>query len=264
MISKIKYVVLIFLWVFVYACSADYDEAYIDSQIVVDGVLFPDEKPVIRLVQLADINDNVQLPVVDAIVSIYSNNQKYNLELSDKNIGEYSYEGTDLQISTGNYYSLEIEYFGNMIFAETIIPYPPENIELELYEYEDSLLVDTVSFINIEWDHSGDAYFYTILHCDSLNPLADNYCYYHINDEFPCYENYQFIDTAGLINENVYTVTVFSMTEEYAMYYYSYEPAGSDFGYSGNVENAYGIFTGLSSTSVVFQYFTDSLSIIGE
>lgn len=267
--KKLKYQILIFIVALISACRglSEFDEIDYpgDMQIVVECVLVPGEKPAIRLSELSDFYDTIQKPVSDASVSIYDNEKKYSLDIINENLGEYAYNGVGLEIFAGETYNLEVEYHGNILYAETIIPYPPENIKLDLVtdEYTDSLLDYTFyNYLELSWDSLDYNYYYIAIECDSLNPFADNYCNYFFNDTYPVQYSHQFFDATGLIPENTYKLNIYSMTEDYAQYYYGYELVGSDFGYSGNIENAYGIFTGISLESITFQYFTNSVSII--
>lgn len=261
MISKIKYIVLIFLLALMYACASDFDEVYIDDQIVVDGVLVPGEKAVIRLSELNELNDTTQIPIPDAIVSINFHNQRYTLDLTNENLGEYTFNGSGLEVLAGETFILEIEYYGIILSAQTTIPYPVEDVELEIFTDDlDSLGYGVVNYIDVNWNSRDNSYFYTTLECDSLNIGLGYDCNYYCSQLFPFFEEYQYIHTENLVTGNYYKLIIYSMTEEYAQYYYG----SNDFGYSGNIENGYGIFTGLSSTSITFQYFTDSVSIVGK
>ncbi len=266
MISKIRYIVLIFQLALMYACASDFDEVYFGSaQIVVDGVLIPGEQPVIRLSELNDLNDTTQIPVFDAIVSIYFHDQRYDLDLTNESLGEYTFNGSGLEVLAGEIYILEIEYYDNFLYAETNIPYPPENVELELVtdEYVDSLGVAiTYNYIDVWWGNQPESFYYAYLNCDSLNPLAENYCDLFFNSDYPFWGNYYSFDATGLIPENIYDITIYSMTEDYVQYYYPYGSVGSESGYLGNIENGYGIFTGICATNITFQYFTDSVSVV--
>jgi len=258
MIKIIKYVVFIFLLTLIYACAKDFERNYVGSQIVVSGILVPGEKPVISISELSELNDSIQSPVSNAFVSIYFDNQRYNLELSNENLGEYIYNGIDLEIFAGETYSLEIEYHENILSAQTTIPYPVEDVELGVFtDNIDSLGNGVTNYIDVNWNNHDNSYFYTTLECDNLNIDFGYDCNYYCSWLFPFFEKYQYIHTENLVPENYYMLIIYSMTEEYAHYYGSH-----DFGYSGNIENGYGIFTGINSKSISFQYFADSVAIV--
>jgi len=256
MIKKIKYT-LMFLFILLYACQEmDYSEDI--SQVVVDGVFSPQEVPVIILNQLGDIDGVNQVPVTDAHVAVYSDDKMYNFSLADGNQGAYIYSGNDLEITAGNKYQLEINYMGNVLFSEATIPYPVKDVELKvLTDSEDSLGYGVLKFISVNWKSLDNSYFYTTLECDSL---SDNDCNYFCSPDFPFFERSLYLDTEELVAGKYYKLIIYSMTEEYAQYYYG----SSDYGYTGNIENGYGIFTGINLKSISFQYLTDSVLVINK
>jgi hypothetical protein len=225
------------------------------SQVVVDGVFLPQEVPVIILNSLGDIDGVNQVPVTDARVAVYSDDKLYNFSLAEGNQGAYIYSGNDLEIIAGKNYQLEINYKGNVLFAEATIPYPVKDVELNvLTDRQDTL----AGYIDVSWNSSDNSYFYTTLGCDSL--LSGNDCSYFCSPNFPFSECNLFLDTKELVEGNYYKLTIYSMTEEYAQYCYG----SPDYGYTGNIENGYGIFTGINLKSISFQYLTNSVSVVNE
>ena len=158
---------------------------------------------------------------------------------------------------------LEVKIHDSILFSETIIPYAPKNIKLTLKNVKGiNNLQKTSKYINVQWHSDKSYYFYTILTCDTINTEYENYCDSIFNDELPYAEKQHDINASDLINGNTYTIMIYSMTEEYASYFFNSDSFGSIDEYSGNINNAYGIFTGLNSNSVTFIYLTDSLSIL--
>lgn len=254
---KFKYILIITIGI-LYSCSKmDYAGEDI-SQLVVDGVFSPQATPVIKLNLLGDTDAVNQIPVTDANVHVFSGDKVYDFDLTDAAQGTYGYKGSDFDVVAGRKYKLEIEYGGIVLYAEAVIPYPVKNLELEVFtDRLDSLGFGVQKYICTNWGSSDNSFFYATLECDSLN---DNACDFFYSSNLPFPEKYQYISTEGLIPGYYYKMIVYSMTEEYAQYYYGLPNSGD----VGNIENAYGIFTGINSKSTVFQYLSDSLVVISK
>lgn len=257
MMKKTKYI-LIFAAGLMYSCQVEFSVNEDISQVVVDGVFSPQEAPVIVLNQLGDIDGVNQVPVTDANVAVYSDDKLYHFTLGDGDQGAYIYNGNDLEIAAGNKYQLEINYMGNVLFAEATIPYPVKDIELKIFtDSEDSLGYGVLKYIGVSWNSLDNSYFYTTLECDSLS--SDD-CNCFCSPNLPFFECNLYIGTEELVSGNYYKLIIYSMTEEYAEYYYG----SPDYGYTGNIENGYGIFTGINLKSISFQYLTDSVSVVNK
>ncbi len=253
MIKKTIYIIGLLWLFFITACNKldEFSETAPEKvPIVVEGILLPEAPPVVWLSELSDtgdIEDTTYIPVNNAKVTLYHEGTPYNLTLFDNEWGEYSYEGKDLKIVSGDTYSIEVNYSEKLITAETKIPYAVKNISAVV---EPSGRGDTVSVLNISWESVDDSYFYLFLEGDT----SSSYCTY---SEYPFANTSYTIDTAGLIEGNTYYIIVYSLSPIYAQYYFGYDPLNSNYSYDTNVIDAYGIFTGMNVNFMSFEYRKD-------
>lgn len=220
--------------------------------IVVEGILLSELPPVVWLSEFSeteDIEDTTYVPVNNAKVTLYHEGTSYNLSLFDNKWGEYSYEGTDLKLIPGDTYSLEVNYMDKLITAETKIPYAVKNISAVVAPANKG---DSVAVLNISWESVDESYFYLFLEGDTTNTSA--YCKY---SEYPFANTSSTMDTTGLIEGDTYYIIVYSLSADYAQYYFGYDPLNSNYTYDSNIKDAYGIFTGLNLNYIRFQYQKD-------
>ena len=237
------------------ACEAleDFSETASEEKvpIVVEGILMPQSEPVVLLSELSEtsiVADTNYIPVNNAKVTLYYKGKAYKLSLNDTKKGKYSYQGDDLKIIAGNNYSLEVEYFDRTVSAETDIPYPVKNISVKesFFSSRDS----SSKVLNITWKSSDDSYFYLTFESDTSNISKPVYYY----SEYPFAELNFTIDASGLFEGDTYHIIIYSLQQNYAQYYFGYDPLNSNYNYESNIENGYGIFTGLNVNYVSFQY----------
>ena len=257
MMEKLKYILIVIVGV-LYSCQKmDYANENI-SPVVVNAVFSPQDMPIITLNLLGDINDINQVPITSANILVYSNDKVFNFDLADSQQGAYVYGGSDFEIVAGKEYQLEINYEGNILLASATIPYPAKDVELKVFtDTQDSLGNGIQKYLAINWNSLDNSYFYTTVECDSL---SGNDCDYFYSQDFPVFENCFYFNTGEMIRGMYYKLIIYSMTEEYAQYYYG----SPDFGDVGNIENGYGIFTGINTKDLTFQYLTDSVKVISK
>ncbi len=257
--TKTLYNILIFvIFVGFTACEAleDFSETTPEEKvpIVVEGILMPQFEPVVWLSELSgtsDVADTNYVPVNNAQVTLYYNGKAYKLSLYDAEWGEYSYQGDDLKIIAGDNYSLEVEYLDRTVSAETDIPYPVKNISVK--ENTVSTRDSSNSELYISWESSDDSYFYLTFEGDTSN-VSELACYY---SEYPFAETNFTIDASGLYEGDTYYIIIYSLQQNYAQYYFGYDPLNSNYNYESNISDGYGIFTGLNVNYISFQYQKD-------
>jgi len=249
MMKKTIYIIGIISWMILSSCNAldDFNEtAMMKVPIVVEGILMPDMQPVVWISKLSEtenINDTSYIPVNNAKVTLYYNDKPYELSLYDSEWGEYCYSDTDLIIREGEYYYLEVEYEDRIVSSETSIPYAVRNISVSV---EQASTQDSSYILNVKWDTIDDSYFYFFLGGDITN-TNESPCFY---SEYPFAENSYSINADSLTEGNTYYVYIYSLTRNYAQYYFGYDPLNSNYVYESNIEDAYGIFTGLSISGI--------------
>ncbi len=255
MIKKNIYIIGVLWLMYLSACSKldDFTEKAPEKvPIVVEGILMPEFPPAVWLSELSDtgnIDDTTFIPVNNAKVTLFYNGKAYNLSLYDSEWGEYSYQGDDLKIVAGDSYYLEVNYMDRLITAETSIPYQVKNI---------SVLVEPTSqsdsaVLNISWESVDDSYFYLFLEGDTAN-VSGSYCKY---SEYPFASTAFTLDTSGLNVGDTYYIIIYSLTNNYAQYYFGYDPLNNNYSYESNILDAYGIFTGLNVNYLSFEYQKD-------
>jgi hypothetical protein len=150
------------------------------EQVVVRAYLYANE-PVtdIQLTTTYAITseDTAGVPINDAAVSLEKNGQIYPLVSTPGDSGYYHYAGNDLEVSIGDKFKMVVEYHGEAITGETVIPTPPRNINISA----DRLVIDTSTlggFFNDTlschpWPASGQAW--NDLFCYRAQCLFRNY-----------------------------------------------------------------------------------------
>jgi hypothetical protein len=247
----------------------------IDDLLVLEGYLFQNEKvDSIHLVKSLPFatEDTVYTPVDDAQVSLLWNNQQYLLNSIGN--GYYSYFGNNLSIEEENTYSIEINYYGQIITSKTKVPKKTIIHPLE----ETTVFIDTVFIfgpsqfngteeaLEVIWDNPDNSYYYVII--ESADSTADDIIMG--NDDFPDFfsnrpsslfrfRSEPFIGDRYVINNRMLTkygihkVKIFSVNEEYANLYENRTQDSRTLSEPvTNVNNGLGIFTAFSYAEVSF------------
>ena len=256
MVKKTVYFI-VFISVFILSSCDAFEDFTIEKEekvpLVVEGILIPDIQPTICLSELSDlgdIQDTAYIPVTNAKVRLYHKGQKYNLILTDAQSGTFSYVDNSLNIVAGESYSLEIDYLDRTVSAETIVPYAVSDISLIVEPASERNAND---ILNISWEAKDDSYFYLFLESDTNN-VSEPIFYY---SEYPFAENNYLINASNLYEGDTYYLLIYSLSHDYAQYYFRYDPLNSNYVYESNVNDAYGIFTGLNINHISFVYQKD-------
>jgi len=132
---RIIYIILIFIPLMILqGCSENTDPVLSQDIIVVQAYLYANE-PVqdIRLTRTLplDVEEGVQPEAInDADVRLIKNEQVYSLEHFSGDSGYYHYTGDDLNVNAGELFRLEIEHDGTLVYAETMVPDAPDEVQL--------------------------------------------------------------------------------------------------------------------------------------
>ncbi len=130
-----KFILLIPIFIMFLACEDNSSPIISDEEfVVVWGFVFAGEQ--VDDIQLtgtlpldADSTD-IPPPINDADVSIFKDNIEYELVLSPGDSGYYHYNGDDLVLEASDLIQLHIVWNEQDIFAESIIPTPPSNVNI--------------------------------------------------------------------------------------------------------------------------------------
>ena len=132
----------IFLFCFfaavLFGCGQDNNPMATSSdQIVVRAYLYADEE--VDDIQLTstvslDADTDTAPPINDAQVTLIKNGQRFELSPSPGDSGYYHYVGSDLTVSIGDRFAIEITHQGQLITAQTVVPVALEVVTLSSAE----------------------------------------------------------------------------------------------------------------------------------
>ncbi|MEM9675307.1 MAG: DUF4249 family protein [Bacteroidota bacterium] len=267
-----KYAIGLSLLIIFSACEEVPEFQEEESAPVVQAYLYAGE-PVddVRLTELVPfVSDVEEVPVItDAEIAIISEGNRYSLSPASELEGTYRYEGEDLIIASGSTYGLEFSYQGELITAETTVPFPPEEAQISQSEISvpqiltrRDLLQIRDSFsetIDVTWDNDEGEYYYVLIENLEANPEPID-----VNNSLPR----QFSFVSEPTQENIFPlrlfvhyqqyglhrVRLFRVNEEYANLYESLEQDSRNLNEPfSNVRNGLGIFTGFAYDEVYFE-----------
>ena len=231
-----------------------------ESLLVVQAYLYAG-KPVddIRLTSTLSLSaeDSLAPTVHDADVVLWKQGNSYGLIASSGDSGYYHYPGNDLDVNSGDDFSIEILYNGQTVYAETSVPELPDNAALSsgtLYVPGDINPFDTDwdpedYSIDLTWSNEDSSLFYVDVQCVEDNPEEIStwmggigrpqgmITAPRVNDSYTM----SFRDVAFLGN---HTITLFRVNREYADLYTSRQQDSRDLNEPlSNIEGGLGVFS---------------------
>ena len=106
-----------------------------DDLVVVWGFVYANEPitdiKLTRTLPLDADSSSKFSTINDADVSVIVNQDRFKCDLAPGDSGYYQYLANDLTINTGDIISIEIEWQGQSIRGESIVPLPPRGLALE-------------------------------------------------------------------------------------------------------------------------------------
>lgn len=274
----IKYT--LYIWLFLVLCTSCGDENLNNiaaNQFVVEGFIYAGE-PIddIRIKTTFPLTEeeDVSVPINDAVVTLIKEGQRFNLVASGSD-GFYHYPGDDVSVETGDEFQLEVVHNGITANAATTVPTATTGLSLNI----DSLKVPTlplsqgrdaivmaitaflqVSRIDATWDNpDGDLYFMVV---ESVGDFIDPIFPQQVLDAL---EGFRFVSEptdgtslfllgGSLASFGQYEVTVYHINEEYAALYENRTQDSRDLNEPpSNVVNALGVFSAFNSQSAFFE-----------
>ena len=181
------------------------------------------------------------------------------------------YGNSDLIIEADKVYKLEVLYNGKTVSAETYIPLQPQSLWLSDTLIEKEKITSFVDLqnqtvndpIELNWEsESGAFYFVNVKNIEEdpepVNELFSGGAGNFQRPDFltePSTNNFYTIDAfRDLTHYGTYQVTVFRVNPEYvALYEDNTSGSGSLNEIRTNVQNGFGIFTGVNSKIVFFE-----------
>ncbi len=264
---------LIFILLLSQACTDETVEVPFTETVVVAAYLYAGE-PVtnINITRLIPFNaDSTEVFYInDAEIDIIHNDLSYRLVLSEGDSGYYHYPGEDLQVTAGELYEFQMNYYNQEIGAQTIIPDIPVDISMtsseifiepiyEFYDMRNRNLID----VDITWENDIGEYYYLLIDNIETDPYPIDV--YGILDGFVGGKNFSFITQPTQLDAyrlrgmtlqqyGTHRVKVYKVNQAYADLYESSEQDSRNLNEPlSNITNGLGIFTSFNSDDIFFE-----------
>ncbi len=203
----------------------------------------------------------------DAQVTVVVNENRFECDYAGDEIGYYQYLDNDLVINSGDKTSIEIEWQGQIITAESTVPNPPSELNLESNVMEIPNFNDFQSLLDwrfsenreiiVNWNQeSEDDWFYVVLKNLESNPTPIN-----INTNFsermreiifpPVQDNTYRIRLPLIEFLGLHEIRVYRVNREYVDLYDSREQDTRDLNEPlTNIEGGLGVYSAFNSSTV--------------
>ena len=264
----LKYILTFIVFALFSGCSFDEDPAVFDPPVI-EAFLFANE-PIddIRISKSSSLDQDTIIsdPVMDAEVSLIKNNITYPL-INFADSGYYHYPGTDLTVETGDEFTLEVRWQGQLSFGTTIVPPPPDGVSIDTIIMEIPTLGPGIGpvlaelNVNVTWENQNNLlHFVALEYTDPLETAEFIYPDFvrDVIDQFRIITE-PTTDTLFTANALVlkfygnHRVSVYRVNREYAELYTSRDQDSRDLNEPpSNIINGIGIFSAFNSRSVFF------------
>lgn len=238
-------------------------------QVVVEAFLFAGE-PVddVRLTQTVPLGEDPALaPTVnDAIVTLVRGGNRWLLSPLEEP-GTYGHPDDDLEVREGDLFRIEVEAFGRTAIGETVVPGPPEGVELDKDNLEVPELtpgsfqpgvLETLQ-ITVIWENP-DAILHFVdvegldLEAESIFPgvIREGVRRFRIRGA-PTEENFHAIGLRQLEHLGPHRAIVYRVNKEYADLYNNRVQDSRDLNEPpSNIRDGLGVFSAFSSVAREF------------
>lgn len=265
--NKFWFIPLVIAVHFLFSCDQQVQIEAID-ELSVEAYLYANEVfgglTVTRLVSLDSV-EATPAPTDLAPEIITDLGERFSLRY---NATTKRYENADLMIEADRTYRLEIPYHGEIISAETFIPIAIQNLTLsqttyimvEINDFTDLLNITPVDPLDIEWEAEEGAYYFVAFANASSDPDPINtFLPADLPPRFqrqsaPSTDPYYTIDVMREAQYfDTYWVDIYRVNPEYvALYEDNSSGTGTLNEIRTNVENGFGIFTGINRVRTSF------------
>ncbi|HUU29122.1 MAG TPA: DUF4249 family protein [archaeon] len=269
-----KYIsaIALFSFLIITACTEETPFAPESNLVVIRGYLYANA-PVTEI-QLSSTlglgsEDSVGPPISDADVKLIKDGKTYQLEPTSGRAGYYNYPGTNLPVSTGDNFRIEVAYFGRLASAETVVPPAPVGIKMSIdqlvvqdfstggFGFRRQFMSEDTSAVRVTWQNEDNSSYYVTLENVEASPEQ-------IETGMPFGRPGRIISIP--ITGDEYIVSLFSVThygrhkakvyrvnQEYVDLYSTRQQDTRDLNEPlTNVVNGLGVFTAFNSDSVFF------------
>ena len=269
------FLVCCFCALFILGCdSSDIESA--DDLAVIEAFLFVGE-PVDDILVTSTLpfnsTDTVATPINDASISLVKEGTTFALQSSGPD-GRYHYAGDDLEVEPGDQFMFIMEYLGQTITAETVVPPAPQSVELDTTIFD----VPTFNFgggggpptgggrrgfdsqLLITWDNSNDNLHYVVIQSVEENPesIFPEFIGQRLAQQFrfisePTRDNFFEVLLPLLEGIGEHEVKVYRVNQEYADLYDNRTQDSRDLNQPpDNINGALGVFSAFNSVDKIF------------
>lgn len=264
--KKIILIQTLFIFVFILSCSEDSPLVPDDSLIVVQAYLYANE-PVtdIRITHTLslDADSSNAPPINNADVYLTKQGISYVLDPSPGDSGYY--HNDSIQVSTGDEFSINIEYEDQSISGETIVPDAPVDVTISQqnmiipadFDMHDlrSGVYDSIE-IEVNWTNNDESLYYIVLDNIEDNPAQLDIGFSNFPRRFisqPVNRDNYPVRIMMITHYGRHRVKVYKINQEYADLYESRQQDSRDLNEPlTNIKNGLGIFTAFNCDSVFF------------
>lgn len=250
------------------------DETVLESEynsVVVSAFLYAGE-PVndvsITSSLLLGSQDTLAPPISDANVVIIKDGIEYALPADPEREGYYKYIGEDLIVKSEDIFQIKINYSGENISGETVVPMKPENVTISDAVLE---LPNMVNFdprtggfnpedyqLVVNWDNPDGSLYYVVL--DNLEEDPEPVSSSRFGGKFrrfisaPAPTSQYVINMSAVTHMGDHMAIVYKVNREYADLYESREQDSRNLNEPlTNIENGLGVFSAFASDTVYFK-----------
>lgn len=229
---------------------------------VVESYLYADESPVVNISKLIPSTSDMELSDMDVnrlsvTISDITSGEKYSLTVA----GDGLYTNKSLTVSAGKTYELSFPYNGMSVTATTKVPARPQNMMLSENEISipqmgqagSGAAAEMPDPVEIDWTND-DGSFYLVyvknvesdkIPIDTRNPGGKDFF-----RNQPTNSNHYELNPRSFKFYGKHRVILYRIEPEYVLFFQ--ENSNSSLSISeikANVQNGYGIFTGINSVS---------------
>ncbi|MBT4069156.1 MAG: DUF4249 family protein [Candidatus Marinimicrobia bacterium] len=274
--NKLFFLALVSLTFLTISCEDDLTPVPLENLIVVRGYLYagqPVNDVILASTLALDDESESPLPLDSAEVILKRGTESfvlkpvysYDTTETDTIFGiTYAYPDSDLVVAEGDTFTLEINYDGQQLSAETIVPAQPDSFTTNLdtlyvpnfdrnRDYIRWIFADS-NIVRLNWDNSNDEYHYLLMDNveEDPQPLEKT-----LPPRWRRFISQPFIDTTYTMFASTIThfgrhdIVLFHVQEDYVLLYQSSGQDSRDLNEPfSNINGGLGMFTAFNSDTV--------------
>ena len=265
---KNTYLLTVLLLILSTSCDETNQIDTID-ELMVQAYLFAGQPlESIQFKRVVSLNTNEAMPAPTDLnpVIITEDGREYALDFEGS---DGLYGNTELMIKAEQTYTLEVDYKGQTLRATTFVPAPPDSLRIsdevirrtQIRDFSDLQNIVIPDPIQVDWDGESGAFYFAQVENIEEDPEPVNQLFADSGLERPVIQTEPSTNPFYLINAfqeitffGRYQVTIYRVNPEYVTLYESNdEGSGALNEIQTNVENGFGIFTGVNQASIEFE-----------